>query len=129
VVTGFVSAYYRFNRGYTARLDVGRYLAGDKGATLTLAREFPNGWRVGAFATLTNVSSKDFGEGSFDKGIFVRIPLSWMLGRPSRDAFNMGFRPTQRDGGQMLNVAGRLYETVRAYRTGDLNDQWGRVFQ
>jgi hypothetical protein len=129
VVTGFVSAYYRFNRGYTARLDVGRYLAGDKGATLTLAREFPNGWRVGAFATLTNVSSKDFGEGSFDKGIFVRIPLSWMLGRPSRDAFNMGFRPIQRDGGQMLNVAGRLYETVRAYRTGDLNDQWGRVFQ
>lgn len=129
VVTGFISAYYQFNHGYTARLDVGRYLAGDKGATLTLAREFPNGWKVGAFATLTNVSFKNFGEGSFDKGIFLSIPVSWMLGQPSTTSISTVLRPIQRDGGAQLDVPGRLYGVVRAYRSGDIDSQWGRVFQ
>ncbi|WP_127904144.1 YjbH domain-containing protein [Solirhodobacter olei] len=129
VVTGFLSAYYQFDHGYSAQLDVGRYLAGDKGATLTLAREFPNGWKVGAFATLTNVSFKDFGEGSFDKGIFLSIPVSWMLGQPSTTSISTVLRPIQRDGGAQLDVPGRLYGVVRAYRSGDLNSQWGRVFQ
>ena len=33
VVTGHVSAYYDFGNGYLGQLDVGRYLAGDVGAT------------------------------------------------------------------------------------------------
>lgn len=129
VTTGFVSAYYKFSGGYFAQLDVGRYLAGDKGATLTLSREFANGWRVGAFATKTNVSSADFGEGSFDKGIFFNIPLNWALGTPTQSSAGMILRPIQRDGGAQLNVDGRLYDVVRAYHSGDLYDQWGRVFR
>ena len=39
----------RFGDGYHAQLDVGRYLAGDYGATLALDREFANGIKVGRF--------------------------------------------------------------------------------
>ena len=129
VTTGFVSAYYKFNSGYMARVDAGRYLAGDVGATLTVSRELPNGWRVGGFATKTNVSAARFGEGSFDKGIFISIPLNWVLGTPTQDSAGITLRPIQRDGGAMVSVDGRLYDVVRAYQSGDLYDQWGRVFR
>ncbi len=129
VMTGFLSAYYKFDRGYFGRIDVGRYLAKDVGATFTLTREMANGWRIGAFATLTNVSAARFGEGSFDKGFLIRIPLNWMIGQPATETLSMTLRPLQRDGGAQLNVDGRLYDVVRAYHSGDLYSQWGRVFR
>lgn len=129
VGTGMLSAYYKFDDGYFARIDAGRYLAKDVGATLTLSREFANGWTVGAFATKTNVSAAKFGEGSFDKGIFFKIPLNWMLGVPTQSSLSTVIRPVQRDGGQMLNVNGRLYDVVREYQSGDLYSEWGRVFR
>lgn len=129
VATGHVSAYYALPSGYHVQLDVGRYLAGDVGATLAIDREFANGWRVGAFATKTNVSSAEFGEGSFDKGIRFSIPLNWISGAPLRGASTTTLRPIQRDGGARLNVSNRLYDTVRGYHAPRLNDQWGRVWR
>lgn len=127
--TGHVSAYYQFDRGYYGQLDVGRYLAGDLGATLTLAREFDNGWKIGAFATLTDVSARDFGEGSFDKGITLTIPIDWITGKPDRRAISTTIRPVQRDGGARLNVPGRLYETVRGQQASTLGASWGRFWR
>jgi len=129
VVTGHVSGYYELPGDYHVQVDVGRYLAGDFGATLSLDREFENGWRVGAFATLTDVPFDDFGEGSFDKGIRLRIPLDWVNGRPSRDSSEFNLRPIQRDGGARLNVNGRLYDEVRGAKNTDILDGWGRFFQ
>ncbi len=129
VVTGHVSGYYAFRDGYHAQVDIGRYLAGDYGATLTLSREFDNGWRVGAFATFTNVSASDFGEGSFDKGIRLTIPLDWVSGTPSRDRTDLTLRGTQRDGGARLIVPGRLYETVRGVRATPLEATWGQFWR
>ena len=40
-------------------------------------RRFANGWAVGAYATKTDVTAEDFGEGSFDKGVTLSIPLRW----------------------------------------------------
>lgn len=128
-LTGHVSAYYDFDNGYTGQLDMGRYLAGDLGATLTLNREFANGWKVGAFATLTDATSKEVGEGSFDKGIHLDIPLNWVLGTPSRNVFSQTMRPVQRDGGARVDVSGRIYETIRDYHTDRIDDQWDRVWR
>lgn len=129
VATGHVSAYYALPNDFHVQLDVGRYLAGDIGATLSIDREFANGWRVGAFATKTNVSSTQFGEGSFDKGIRLSIPLNWAIGGPVRGTTNATIRPIQRDGGARLGVNGRLYETVRGSHSQKLDDQWGRVWR
>lgn len=129
VVTGHLSGYYTFNNGFAAQLDVGRYLAGDVGATLTVDREFANGWKVGAFATLTNVPFDDFGEGSFDKGIRIEIPFSWMTGMSTEKSSRQIIRPLLRDGGARLDVDGRLYETVRAFDGIRLDDQWGKFWR
>jgi len=129
VVTGHVSGYLELGRGYHAQLDVGRYLAGDYGATLTFDREFENGWKLGAFATFTNVSPEDFGAGSFDKGIRIEVPLNWLVGQPSRQSKALTLRPFGRDGGARLDVDARLYETVRDYHASGIDAQWGRFWK
>lgn len=129
VLTGHASAYYDFGGGFEGQIDVGRYLAGDYGATFSLDRRFANGWSVGGFFTLTNVSAEEFGEGSFDKGIRFRMPLGWFLGRPSQKGFGTVIRPTQRDGGQRVHVPGRLFDQVRDTHAEMLKAQWPRVWE
>lgn len=129
VLTGHVSGYYAFENGLHVQVDVGKYLAGDVGATLSLNREFANGWRVGAFATKTDVSADDFGAGSFDKGIRLEIPFAWATGAPSRKSAVATIRPFGRDGGQRLEVDGRLYETLRDYDENGIDSQWGRFWK
>lgn len=129
VFTGHASAYMDLGNGFHGQIDVGRYLAGDVGATFALDRVFANGWSVGGFFTLTNVSSTDFGEGSFDKGIRFSMPLSWFLGKPSRKSMGTVIRPIQRDGGARLAVPGRLYGEVRKAHRKALSDQWAEFWE
>ena len=129
VATGHASAYYDFGKGYVGEIDMGRYLAKDWGATIALDREFENGWKVGAFATLTDMSSTDFGEGSFDKGIRISIPIAWTTGKPSVNTLKTTIRPLQRDGGARLDVDGRLFDTVRGAQMGNLYNEWGRFWR
>lgn len=129
VVTGHASAYYDFGNGFLGQVDVGRYLAGDWGATFALDREFANGIRVGAFFTLTDVPFDEFGEGAFDKGLRVTLPLSWLTGEPARSGFATTIRPIQRDGGARLSVRNRLYEVTRGYHDAELRESWGKFWR
>ena len=129
VATGHVSAYWDMGRGVHAQVDAGRYLAGDWGATFALDREFDNGWKVGAFATLTDVPFATFGEGSFDKGLRITIPISWLTGEPNKTGYSATIRPLTRDGGARLNVGGRLYERIRPLQEPALQDGWGRFWR
>ena len=126
---GHVSAYYDIGNGFHGRVDAGRYLAGDWGATIALDREFANGWRVGAYATKTDVSSATFGEGSFDKGIRITIPLSWGTGSPTRSKTNTVIRSLSRDGGARLRVNGRLYDAVRDTHKPEMAKTWGKFWR
>ena len=128
-VTGHASIYYDMGLGYTAEVAMGRYLAKDWGTTITIDRVFENGWKVGAFATVTDMSAKDYGEGSFDKGITLEIPIAWATGKPSISNVSAIVRPLQRDGGARLDIDGRLYDTVRSAHAGDLYDGWGRFWR
>ena len=60
---------------FDMKISAGEYLAGDKGFTIEFSRTYEGGLRLGAFASITNVSREDFGEGSFDKGVFFSIPI------------------------------------------------------
>ncbi|OOY26931.1 hypothetical protein BMI90_14520 [Thioclava sp. L04-15] len=128
-VTGFVSAYYDFGDGLTGQLDVGRYLAEDWGATISLDREMANGWKIGAFATFTDMSEEEFGDGHFDKGIRLTIPLGYATGQPSLKSFSTTIRPSVGDGGAQVNVDGRLYETLEGSHQGGLYRDWGRFWR
>lgn len=112
VVTGHVTGYLQlpFLEGVTAKVAVGRYLAGDVGATFDFSKRFDSGIVMGAYATLTDVSADEYGEGSFTKGIYVTIPFDLMLIRPTTSKGTIGWVPLTRDGGQMLNRSQSLYE-------------------
>ncbi|WP_051330672.1 YjbH domain-containing protein [Niveispirillum irakense] len=112
-LTGHLTGYYYIDRlDLNTQVSVGRYLAKDVGATFNISRTFDSGITVGAFATFTDVSSRDFGEGSFDKGIYISIPLDQLYVRSVRGSMGWGWRPLVRDGGQMLGVRGPLISTT-----------------
>lgn len=128
--TGHVSLYWDTGwEGMEVQVDAGRYLAGDWGATLSVSRVFNNGWEVGAYVTKTDLSAEEFGEGSFDKGIHVSIPLGWTVPRETKWAPRTTLRQLARDGGARLEQNKRLYDEVGEYGKGDLYDNWGSFWQ
>lgn len=111
VLTGHVSVYYQSPwYGINLALHAGRYLARDRGVTIEISRRFSTGVEIGAFATFTNVPASQFGEGSFDKGIMIHIPLEWALPYSTQSSFDWTLRPLTRDGGQRLAGDDSLYE-------------------
>lgn len=132
VATGHITFYWDspfWDLNFQAR--AGQYLAGDRGLTLQVTRRFATGVEIGAFFTKTNVSAQQFGEGSFDKGIIIRIPLDWVAPINTQSQIALDLRPVQRDGGQTLLGDATLYqETRRAseselVRTGaNMVDDW-----
>jgi len=117
-VTAFISLFYAsafYN--YDLAIHAGRYLAKDKGATIEVRRTFENGFSIGAFATFTNVSAAQYGEGSFDKGLYFQIPFNSFVPRNTRGKVATMLRSLQRDGGQKLDdFTGRLWHDLRSVR-------------
>jgi hypothetical protein len=98
-----------FDNKTLAKISVGQYLAGDKGITLDLSRQFDSGIVAGAFMTKTNVSASEYGEGSFTKGFYITVPLDLILVHPTRQQGTISWVPLTRDGGQMLGKRYSLY--------------------
>ncbi len=128
--TGFMSAYWSSNfYNLDFAVHVGKYLAKDVGMTLEARRTFNNGWMVGMWATKTNVSSQDFGEGSFDKGLFFKVPFGTNKAR-TRSAYVTRLRPIQRDGGQRLeDFSGNIWWDLRSARYDALSNLKYRIFE
>lgn len=130
ILTGHVSYYHRLPfHELLATLRLGKYLAGDIGATLELSRTFENGVTVGAFATKTDVSAEQFGEGSFDKGFFVSVPLDLFFSSSSRRYTGITFRPVTRDGGQRLAIPKPLYVTTSRSSTERISAGWEDILE
>ena len=110
-VTNSVNFYYR-NYEYIPfdmKISYGEYLAGDEGATFELSRSFLNGTKFGVFASFTDVSSDQFGEGTFDKGIFFNIPIYGNF-------INYTWRPLTKDPGAKLNRKHTLYDLLVKFK-------------
>lgn len=117
-ITAHVSAYYASPfYDVDMAVHIGRYLAEDRGYTFEARRTFDSGFSLGAFFTRTNVSAADFGEGSFDKGLFFRIPFAGIVPWNTRSAYSMVLRPLERDGGRRLqDFGGSLWFDRRSVR-------------
>jgi hypothetical protein len=68
---------------------------------------------MGAYATKTSVSAAQFGEGSFDKGIFLSVPVDAILPRTTNRFLNVHWSPLTRDGGAKLWRGESLYRLTR----------------
>ena len=128
VATGHVTAYFDLpNPGLVVALSYGRYLAGDRGTTIKVSRKFANGVRMGAWATFTNVSAQRFGEGSFDKGIYVSVPFDVLLPRSQLRSANFTWQPLIRDGGAALNKRYYLYNLTDERDEDSFDANLGKV--
>jgi len=127
--TAFASVYWAspfYN--FDVAVHAGKYLAKDVGATLEVRRTFNNGWMVGLWATMTDVSAEDFGEGSFDKGMFFKIPFDGLFGGNARGSYGARVRPIQRDGGQRLeDFSGNIWWDIRGARYDAFSDLKNRM--
>jgi len=110
--TGHASLYYDFPMGISSQLSIGRYLAGDKGATIDLSRRFTSGFVLGIFATKTELSEEEFGEGSFDKGFYFSIPTSLFYSDFRTGNISFGLHPLTKDGGAFLIQHNSLFSIL-----------------
>lgn len=112
VTTGHISTYWQLPalHNTTFKLSIGRYLAGDIGGTIDIAKQFDSGITAGSYATFTDVSAEAYGEGSFSKGFYVRIPLDLLTIKPTTNQAQFNWTPLTRDGGQPLNRKYSLYD-------------------
>lgn len=123
VATGHATLYWqpKFWNAFDntlVQISAGRYLAEDVGVTVDFSKQFDSGVIAGVFATKTDMSAEEFGEGSFNKGFYVSIPLDIMTVTPTKNRTTISWLPLQRDGGQML---GRQYSL---YGMTDSRDPW-----
>ena len=121
VTTGHVTLYYASPwHDVNFQLRAGQYLAGDRGITFQASRRFSTGVELGMFFTKTNVSAAQFGEGSFDKGFIINIPLEWSLPISTQASYSTILRLVQRDGGQALDNDATLYSNLQRNGTAEI---------
>ena len=112
VITGHINFFHYLHAlNLTSQISYGKYLAGDKGFTFDFSRRFENGTTFGAFFSLTDVSFDEFGEGSFDKGVYVKIPI----GAFGNNSSGFKWRPLTKDPAQKLNLSTRIFDNINRY--------------
>ena len=127
VITDHINtAYYEPNLNILTKISYGNYLAGDKGYTLDLSRKMPSGLQMGFFFSRTDVPAAIFGEGSFDKGFYFRIPNNLFYKKRTRGSTNLALRSMTRDGGQKLINDGALIDAMRMRISSkqEIEDWW-----
>ena len=125
--TGFLEIFYEWPKKITSQLYIGKYLAGDKGATLDLSRGFKTGMRVGVFATVTDLSYEEFGEGSFDKGFYFSIPMDVFYPRYQTGQIAFGMHPLTKDGGAILYYHNALYGLLGDTQNNVFTREWENI--
>ncbi|MBV1838991.1 YjbH domain-containing protein [Photobacterium ganghwense] len=117
-LTGHATLYYQPQWNWMPntllKLSAGQYLTEDKGLTIDFSKQFDSGVIAGAFAAFTDLSSEEFGEGSFNKGFYISIPFDVMTVKPSTNRATISWLPLSRDGGQMLNRKYQLFNVTDA---------------
>ncbi|MDF3932272.1 YjbH domain-containing protein [Pseudomonas citronellolis] len=128
VLSGHLTGYLKTDfQDLLAAVSVGRYLARDWGTTLDLSREFSNGVRFGGWLTLTSASKQEYGEGSFDKGLYVSIPFDELMSRSTMRRANLAWAPLTRDGGAKLQHTYSLYELTEGRNPDLFNGSFAHI--
>ena len=125
--TGHLSAHYDFPKGISGAFSVGKYLAKDKGVTLDLSKRFDTGFSLGVFATKTDLSTEEFGEGGFDKGFYFSIPTELFYNDYRTGAITFGLQPLTKDGGARLSLTNSLFSILGDSNKSSILRDWQEV--
>ncbi|WP_445424995.1 YjbH domain-containing protein [Alishewanella sp. HL-SH06] len=115
-VTGHVNVYWQpeFLKDTLLTFNIGQFLAKDKGVNVDFAKRFDSGIVVGAYAAITDVSSEEYGEGSFTKGFYISLPFDLFSISPAKGRGRIPWVPIGRDGGQPLNRPIKLIDRTES---------------
>lgn len=130
LLTGHVKAWYEIPQtDLTLGLKIGRYLAEDIGATLTLSQFMENGARIDAFATATDNADFDLWGGTTHlySGLRLTLPLGNFPFLPSGSQARVSAAPLGRDYGQSLDSPIPLYETTEPLSYRHMAQHWTKV--
>ena len=84
----------------------------------------PSGWKSGFYFTRTDVPPEIFGEGSFDKGFYIQVPLDIFSNSYSKDSSGFSLKTMTRDGGQKLNLQNKLIDSFYGSTLNEINENW-----
>ncbi|RJX67160.1 YjbH domain-containing protein [Vibrio sinensis] len=117
-LTGYYMPQWQWFEDTLFKVSAGKFLGGDVGARVDFSKQFDSGVIVGAYATITDLTAEEYGEGSYNKGFYVSIPMDIMTIKPSTSRANISWEPITRDGGQMLRKQYQLFDMT------DARKQW-----
>lgn len=127
--TGFINYYYREPRSkIKLKLTGGRFLARDSGIHMDISRRFKSGFTVGVFASKTDISKLEFGEGSFDKGFYFHLPIEAFYTNYSKGVAAFGLRPLTRDGAAILVHGHHLYGVTDQSSYMNILRDWDDIY-
>nr|WP_285892405.1 YjbH domain-containing protein [Vibrio intestinalis] len=113
-VTGYYMPEWSLLQDTLFKVSFGQFLGGDVGTRVDFSKQFKSGVTVGAYATFTDLTAEEYGEGSYNKGFYVSIPFDVMTIKPSTSRANLAWQPITRDGGQMLSKKHQLFNKTDA---------------
>ncbi|HSK41334.1 MAG TPA: YjbH domain-containing protein, partial [Arenibaculum sp.] len=125
--SSMLGAYYESAGGDAhGALHLGRYLGGDRGATLELERRLPSGLTLRAHATWTDATA---GRGGADIGFGMALPLGLPAAFPLDVTLEASFRRLGRDAGQRLDQPLPLYRLTGPGSYGRVAGSWRHVLE
>lgn len=119
-ITGYYMPKWALFESTLFKVSMGKFLGEDIGARVDFSKQFKSGVIVGAYATLTDLTEEEYGEGSYNKGFYVSVPFDLMTVKPSTNRAKISWQPITRDGGQMLNKQYSLFDQT------DARSQWSQ---
>lgn len=122
-LTGHASLYRESPDGaLQGALHVGRYLAGDLGATLELGHRFRNGLHLGGGLTWS-------GGGRLAPGLRLSLPLGGWSALPDDSRAIVTAAPLGSRHGQRLDMPARLYDRTSALSPARIRGTWRQVME
>mgnify|MGYP006250426879 FL=1 len=79
------------------------------------------------FATKTNLSAEEFGEGSFDKGFYISVPTQLFYSDFRSGVISFGLHPLTKDGGAILNKHNSLISILGDSSSSALVRDWDNI--
>ncbi|MCG7489679.1 YjbH domain-containing protein [Vibrio sp. Of14-4] len=113
-VTGYYMPTWSFLDSTLIKVSAGKFLGGDVGARVDVSKQFDTGIIVGVYATKTDLTAEEYGEGSYNKGFYISIPFDILTVKPSTNRAVISWEPLTRDGGQMLRKKHNLFDETDA---------------
>lgn len=109
----FVNFYYQFKPlNLDFKVNLGQFLAYDKGIRVEGGRTFASGLRVGLWYTMTNAGDIVNGSRYYDKGFSITLPLDIFLNKSSRTRIGYSMSAWLRDCGAVGSTGKQLYPTI-----------------